>query len=307
MLMMEWIGIYLLLGSLVGVLAGLFGIGGGGILVPAFVSIFLAQGVDSHEVMHFALATSMACILVTSFSSMRAHNARGSVNWPLVKLMSPWVIVGTFLATLVATGLSSLALAGFFALFMMSVAINMLRQSDRALTARAFAAAPSHRARLGPVKNPLSSKGVGLAGFGIGAISALVSIGGGSLTVPYLSKRGIEMKQAIGTSAAIGLPIALVASLGYWLNGLVWSALNAADLTKAYPSALAHGVEGQLAMSLGFISLPAAFCVAIASFFTAPYGVKLAHRLPVHWLKKLFACLLMLLSMKMCYSLIYGQ
>jgi uncharacterized protein len=294
---MEWLGIYLILGGAVGVMAGLFGIGGGGVLVPAFVSIFLAQGMQSHLVMHYAIATSMACILVTSFASMRAHSAKGTVQWPIVKSMAPWIILGTFAATFIATALSAQVLAGIFSLFMLSVAIKMLRQTSSGQVHDSKSLTPSS---------------MGIAGLGIGAVSALVSIGGGSLTVPYLSNRGIEIKHAIGTSAAIGLPIAIAASLGYWVNGL--ASAEVAQKTASGGIGVQMGavmedswwqVAAQsLDMSLGFIAVPAAVCVAFGSYFSAPYGVLLAHKLPVGLLKKLFACLLIILSLKMFSSLV---
>jgi uncharacterized protein len=254
---------------------------------------------QSHLVMHYAIATSMACILVTSFASMRAHNAKGTVQWPIVKSMAPWIILGTFAATFIATALSAQVLAGIFSMFMLSVAIKMLSQ-----TSPASAHAHEHKS--------LTPRSMGIAGLGIGAISALVSIGGGSLTVPYLSNRGINIKQAIGTSAAIGLPIAIAASLGYWLNGL--ASVDAAQETALYDLGVQSSTlvgdswwqvtVQSLDVSLGFIAVPAAVCVAFGSYFGAPYGVQLAHILPVGLLKKLFACLLILLSLKMFFSLV---
>ena len=267
MLAFEWILSFLLLGACVGFVAGLLGVGGGGILVPILTSIFLLQDVPVDKVVHLALGTSMACIIITSFSSLRAHNKKGAVIWKIVKTMSFGIIVGTFISTFIASYLNSFYLAIFFSLFMGGMAINMLKHKEEQKSVCNF-----------------EDGNVFVSSTGIGAISALVSIGGGSLTVPYLVKHNVDIKKAIGTSAAIGLPISLAGTLGYLVNG--WNN----DLVINY--------------SVGFIYLPAAVLISIASFFTAPYGVKAAHYLPVQVLRKIFAFLLILLSLKMLLSVI---
>jgi uncharacterized membrane protein YfcA len=263
----EWILSFLLLGSLVGFVAGLLGVGGGGIMVPLLTLIFLHQGVHSHSVMHLALGTSMASIIFTSLSSLRAHQTHGAVNWTIVKLMSLGVVVGTFLGTFLASQLSSLYLAIFFTLFMAYVAIKLLIKKQ-----------------INTENCHISNKNLLFSASGIGAISALVSIGGGSLTVPYLVSKGIDVKKAIGTSAAIGLPISIAGTIGYLING--WNTSLGYEYT------------------LGFIYLPAVLLISITSFVTAPYGAKLAQYLPVNILKKVFALLLILLSFKMLLSII---
>lgn len=267
MLAFEWILSFLLLGACVGFVAGLLGVGGGGILVPILTSIFLLQDVPVDKVVHLALGTSMACIIITSFSSLRAHNKKGAVIWKIVKTMSFGIIVGTFISTFIASYLNSFYLAIFFSLFMGGMAINMLKHKEEQKSVCNF-----------------EDGNVFVSSTGIGAISALVSIGGGSLTVPYLVKHNVDIKKAIGTSAAIGLPISLAGTLGYLVNG--WNN----DLAINY--------------SVGFIYLPAAVLISITSFFTAPYGVKAAHYLPVQVLRKIFAFLLILLSVKMLLSVI---
>jgi uncharacterized membrane protein YfcA len=181
--------------------------------------------------------------------------------------MSLGVIFGTFIATFLAAQLSSLYLAIFFTLFMAYVAIKLLIKNQ-----------------IDSKNCQISNKNLLFSASGIGAISALVSIGGGSLTVPYLASKGINVKKAIGTSAAIGLPISITGTLGYLING--WDS----NLGYEY--------------TLGFIYLPAVLLISITSFFTAPYGAKLAQHLPVSILKKVFACLLILLSFKMLLSII---
>lgn len=258
----EFLIAYVLLGIIVGIAAGLLGIGGGGIIVPVLTTLFLAQGISSENVVHLALGTSMATIVVTSISSLRAHNKKKGVLWDVVKMMAPGVLIGTFLATFLASILSSLFLAIFFSIFMAYVSIQMFLNKKPKPSRTLFAPAIQ-----------FFSASV------IGAISAMVSIGGGSLSVPYLLWQNVELKKAIGTSAAIGLPIAISGTLGYMING--WSHTNMDNLM------------------LGYVSLPAFGIVAFFSFLTAPIGVKLVHILPVEIVKKVFACLLMFLSIKM--------
>ncbi|MDH3975554.1 MAG: sulfite exporter TauE/SafE family protein [Deltaproteobacteria bacterium] len=264
MLEIEWVLSFLLLGSFVGFMAGLLGIGGGAIMVPVLTSIFLLQGVAAENVVHLALGTSMASIIVTSISSLRAHNAKGAVLWKVVRRMAAGIVTGSFLATFLASYLNSVYLAIFFALFMAYVSIQMFINKQ-----------PK------PGREPAGPAGLFAAGSGIGAISALVSIGGGSLTVPYLTWQNVDVKKAIGTSAAIGLPISITATLGYLING--WASSAPQSLT------------------FGFIYLPAALLISTASFFIAPYGAGLAHKLPVPLLKKVFSILLIILSIKMLF------
>ena len=258
---------FLLLGAFVGFMAGLLGIGGGGIMVPTLTSIFLLQGVPVEKVVHLALGTSMASIIATSLASMRAHHRNGGVLWPVVRAVTPGIIVGTFLATFVAKYISSAHLAIFFAVFMGAVAVQMFLNKK-----------PK------PSRELAGTTGMLAAGSGIGAISALVSIGGGSLTVPFLTWQNVEIRKAIGTSAAIGLPISIAGTLGYVVNG--WANSSPESYT------------------FGFIYLPAVLLISATSFFTAPVGAKMAHRLPVGVLKKIFAVLLVVLGLKMLFSVI---
>ena len=258
----EWIAAFLLLGAFVGVMAGLLGIGGGGIMVPIMTSIFLRNGVPADTVVHLALGTSMASMVVTTFSSFRAHHAKGGVLWPVVRAMAPGILLGTFLATFLAAHLDSAYLAGFFALFMAYVSAQMFLDKK-----------PK------PSRQLAGGTGLFSAGAGIGAVSALVSIGGGSLTVPFLTWQNVGIKQAIGTSAAIGLPIAVAGTLGYLVNG--WAHTRPDDYV------------------FGFVYLPAVVMVSLTSYFAAPYGVRLSHWLPVPILKKVFGVLLLLLSLRM--------
>ncbi len=267
MLDVEWILSFLLLGSFVGFMAGLLGIGGGGIMVPVLTSIFLLQGIPVEKVVHLALGTSMASIIITSISSSRAHHSKGGVIWDVVKGMVPGIIAGTFAATFLVSHISPIYLAVLFSMFMAYVSVQMFLNKK-----------PK------PSRNLAGNTGLLIAGSGIGAMSALVSIGGGSLTVPYLTWQNVDIKRAIGTSAAIGLPISIAGTLGYVING--WEPYSMGSYT------------------IGFVYLPAALLISVTSFFTAPYGAKLAHRLNISILKKVFSVLLIILSIKMLISIL---
>jgi len=264
----EWVVAYLLLGAAVGFFAGLLGVGGGGIMVPVLTALFLAQQFPAELSVHMALATSMAAIIVTSFSSMRSHQRHGAILWPVVWKLTPAILIGTVAAAYLAASLSSLALAIFFCCFMGYVALQMLLN----IKPKASRQLPA----------TIGLSGVGLV---IGAVSALVAIGGGSLTVPFLTWCNVKIQQAIGTSAAVGLPIAISGTLGYFLAG--------SSTTVTLPD-----------YSLGYVYLPAMLLIASVSYFTAPLGASLAHRLPVATLKKVFAALLIALSAKMLHSVL---
>ncbi|WP_192456306.1 sulfite exporter TauE/SafE family protein [Musicola keenii] len=265
----EWILAYLALGAVVGFMAGLLGIGGGGIMVPVLTGLFAAQGVAPSHLVHLALGTSMAAIVMTAVSSLRTHHQHQAVLWPVVWRIAPAILIGTFAATWLATKVPTRALAIFFSCFMAYVAVQMVLNIK-----------PK------PNRQLPGTPGLSLAGLVIGGISALVAIGGGSLTVPFLTWCNVRIQQAIGTSAAVGLPIALAGALGYMVNG--WSA------------------TGLPAFSMGYVSLPAVVLISMVSFFTAPVGARLAHRLPVVTLKKCFAGLLLLLSLKMLQTVFTG-
>ena len=262
-----WWLAYPALGAFVGFFAGLLGVGGGGIMVPALSTLFIAQGFPGEQAVHMALGTSMASIVLTSFSSLRAHHGHGAVRWDVVRRIAPAILVGTFGGTFIASRIDAEPLAIFFACFMAYVSTQMLLNIKP----------KPHRELPGTF-------GVSVAGLVIGGISALVAIGGGSLSVPFMTWCNIKMQHAIGTSAAIGLPIAVSGTVGFIVNG--W------------------GVEGTPPYTAGFIYLPALVLVAVVSVLTAPVGARMAHRLPVATLKKIFAGVLILLSAKMLHSVV---
>lgn len=257
-----WLLAYVVLGVVTGFFAGLFGIGGGAVMVPMLTVMFAAQNLSDSVIVHLALGTSMATIIPTSIASLRAHHQHGAVLWPAVQGLAPGIIIGTFGATFLAALLSPRPLAIIFCCFMLFVATQMILNRK------------PHPGRELPGLVGLSSVGAG-----IGGVSALVAIGGGTMTVPFLSWCNVRIQTAIGTSAAVGLPIAVAGTLGYLLNG--W---GAADLP---------------ARALGFVYWPAVLAMATASLFSAPMGARLAHRLPVATLKKLFAALVVVLALQM--------
>lgn len=254
--------LYLALGAFAGLMAGLLGVGGGLIIVPVLAGIFQHQQMSAAVIMHLAIGTSLATIVVTSVSSVRAHHQRGAVLWPVVWRLTPGIVIGAWLGAVVADALPSAVLSKIFAVFVLVVAAQM-----------AFGAKPAPHRELPGAPGMLATGGV------IGAVSAVVGIGGGSLTVPFLTWCNTAMRQAVATSAACGLPIALAGTIGFIVTGL-----NAAELP---------------AWSLGYVYGPALVGVAFASMLSAPLGAKLAHTLPAEVLKKVFAVFLMLIGVKM--------
>jgi uncharacterized membrane protein YfcA len=263
----EWFVGYLVLGAVAGFFAGLLGVGGGAIMVPVLALMFDAQGFPEQHLMHLALGTSMATIVFTSISSLRAHHGHGAVIWPIVRDIAPGIVVGTLLGAQIAGRVPTKPLAIFFALFIAYVAVQMILN----------------------VKPKPSRQLPGKAGmFGVGAfiggISALVAIGGGSLSVPFMTWCNVKVHHAIGTSAAIGFPIALAGTIGYMVSG--------------------YGAGNLPAGSWGFIYLPALAATVIVSMLVAPLGARVAHSLPVPTVKKVFAGLLLVLLAKMLHGLL---
>ncbi|HQN18843.1 MAG TPA: sulfite exporter TauE/SafE family protein [Syntrophobacteraceae bacterium] len=256
---------YLGVGGVAGLLAGLFGIGGGLIIVPMLVFCLTWQEVPQEYVMHLALGTSMASIIFTSVSSFWAHHKRGAVQWMVVYRIVPGILLGAFLGTCAAARLSCSFLKVFFVVFLYYVAVQILIGSKPK---------PSRE-----LPGQLGLFGVGNV---IGVVSSLVGIGGGTLSVPFMMWCNLTVHRAIGTSAAIGFPIAIAGTVGYIVNGLQ---------TTGLPE---H--------SLGYTYLPALAGIVCASVVTAPLGVRLAHSLPVAGLKRLFAVLLIIVGARMLFG-----
>ena len=254
------IGELLALGVFVGFLAGLLGIGGGMVMVPVMTLLLTGRGVEPGLAVKMAIATSMATILFTSLSSVRAHHRLGAVRWPIVRHMALGIVAGGFLAGAGAFSvLKGQGLALFFAVFIGYSALQMLR--DR--KPRPGRALPG----------PLGQAAVGAV---IGFVSGLLGAGGAFLSVPFMTWCNVPPRHAVGTSAAIGFPIALASTAGYVVAG--W------QLPPALPGAV------------GYLYLPALLLVALASMSLAPFGARTAQRIDVLKLKRIFAVLLLLLA-----------
>lgn len=254
--------LYLVLGAAAGVTAGLFGIGGGLLIVPVLIVVFELQGIPSQVLTHAAVATSLATIVATSISSVMAHHKRGAVLWPLVKPLSAGIVIGAVLGVNTAILLGGAQLQIIFGLFALAVAAQM-----------AFGFKP----RPGAVEP--SQKILAAAGGVIGWASAIFGIGGGTLTVPFLTWKKVQMQQAVATAAACGLPIALVGAL-----------------TNVY-----QGLENTQMpeYSLGYVYLPAFVGIVLASTPFAKVGARLAHSLPADKLKKIFAVFLLCVALRL--------
>lgn len=264
---MDWslILILLLMGAFGGFAAGLLGIGGGMVLVPFITMIFTAKHFPPEVVVHMSIATSLATIMFTSMSSVRAHHAHGAVRWDIVKLLAPGILLGSWVGPWLGKQMNSSALALFFGVFVAFSATQML---------------------LG--KKPAGSRelpgtpGLFAAGGVIGVMSGLLGAGGGFISVPFMSWCNVKIHNAVATSAALGFPIALAGTLSNVYFG--WNAPN----LPAY--------------SLGFIYLPALAVIVAASVTMAPLGARTAHKLPVASLKKAFAIILYLLASYMLWK-----
>jgi uncharacterized membrane protein YfcA len=264
---MEWIAAYLVLGAVAGYLGGMFGIGGGTVLVPVLLLLFDAQHFPPEHAMHMALGSAMAVILFTSMSSMRKHHHHGAVNWRVVFSISPGILLGTAIGSLVTASISPYYLTLFFALFMCFAASQILLDVQ------------PHASRQLP-----GLAGMTLMGMFTGWISTLVSVGGGTLTVPFLLWCNVPLRHAIGTASAIGFPIAVGGTIGYIVTGL-----HATGLPTS---------------SLGYVYLPALFGCAVISVLTAPMGARKAHRTNVAALRKWFAVLLIGLAVKLLWKVL---
>ncbi len=256
--------IYLAIGAVAGIIAGLLGVGGGLIIVPVLVYLFTRQGMDPSFVVHMAVGTSLATIVFTSISSIYAHHKRAAVHWSVFWRITPGIVFGALMGAVLADLMPAHFLRRFFAIFEWLVAWQML-----------VGFKPS------PGRGVPGMAGLTGAGGAIGCISSLVGIGGGTMTVPLLVWSNMRMREAVATSSACGLPIALAGAVGFVATG--WD--------RALP-----------AQSLGYLYLPAFVGIVITSMLFAPVGAHLAHRLPGQVLKRVFAIVLVLLGIYMVAS-----
>ena len=259
--MLFLIALYLLLGACAGLIAGLFGLGGGIIIVPVLIFSFQAQGMSADILTHVAVGTSLATIIVTSISSVRMHHTKRGVLWPLFWPLAAGICLGAVVGVKTAGMLSGSNLQLLIGCFAILIAIQM-----------AFGLKPK------PGRSAPAGPWLGVAGGFIGWGSAIFGIGGGSLTVPYLSWNNVKMQQAVGTAAACGFPIAIIGALTNVQQG--W------------------GNPQLMEWSLGFVYLPAFCGIILTSAVFARFGARLAHQLPAELLKRIFALLLFCVGLR---------
>jgi uncharacterized membrane protein YfcA len=259
---MAWALGYLATGAVAGFFAGLFGIGGGAIIVPLLALLFEAQGLPKAHILHLAVGTAMATILFTSLASARAHAKRGAIRWDVAFRMTPGVLAGGVVGSWVTGLVPTAVFAALFALVIALAGTSILAD---------LKPKPSRRTP--------GLAGMSLAGFTISALSAFAAVGGAFMTVPFMLWCNVALLTAIGTAAAIGFPIALSGTIGFIATGLRETALPA------------H--------SLGFVYLPALAGVVLASVLTAPLGAAAAHRLPSKWMRRISAVLLYAIATRM--------
>lgn len=262
---MDSIYVYLLAGSVAGLVGGLFGLGGGAVVVPVLIYSFTLSDLDDAVMTHLAIGTSLATIVVTSLTAIYAHHRKGAVLWHIVLLMAPGIGVGVVAGGVFATELSGSMLQILFGTFLILVAIQM-----------GVGHIPKpHRGPPGRVN------GMG-AGVGIGFLSGIFGIGGGALSVPYLTYCNVNIAAAIATSAALGFPIALFGALTYVYRG--W------------------GAQGLPEGAFGFVFMPALLGIVLTSMPFARLGALLAHRLPERRLKRLFSAVALTLGLVFVYA-----
>ena len=261
--MLELFLLSMLIGAVAGLLAGLFGLGGGVVIVPALYGLFSVQQFPKESIMIMAVATSLATIILTSVSSVMAHNKLGTITWDTVFRLTPGILFGAGMGAVLANLLIDEMLKWFFISYLIYVGIRMATQANS----------------MG--NNKTNNWLDYLVGNGIGFLSSILGIGGGTLTVPYLVGRQVPMKNAVAVSSACGLPIALSGTVIY-----AWLGWNNTFLPE---------------WSLGYVYLPALAGIVICSIFTAPIGAKLAYRLPAKKLKRYFSILIFLIAIKMIF------
>ena len=258
------------LGLATGFLAGLLGIGGGMIMVPFISTMLAAREVAPGLAVKMAIATSMATIIFTSMSSVRAHHKKGAVRWDIVKRLAPGIVLGALVASMgLFALLKGTALAIFFGLFVGFSATQMFLDRKPA-----------------PSRQMPGTAGQLAAGGVIGFLSGLVGAGGGFVSVPFMAWCNVAIHNAVATSAALGFPIALANVVGYVVSG--------------------QSAQGLPAGSFGYVWLPALAVIAVFSVLTAPLGARAAHQLPVKKLKRVFASLLYVLAVYMLWKGLTG-
>lgn len=262
-LLLSLLAFLLVIGFAAGIIAGLLGLGGGIVLVPAFFFAFTSLGFGDGPVMQVCVATSLATIVVTSLRSVQAHNRRGAVDLDILRSWAPGIVIGAFLGVLVATRVDSRVLTGVFGVLGVLVSIHMVlgllpQRQEEHLPQGALRGAVS-----------------GLLGF----LSVLMGIGGGTFGVPILNFCGLSVHRAVATAAGFGLLISVPSVIGFLASG--------------------HGVDGRPPFTFGYVNGPAFLITILMTMISAPIGANLAHRLPAARLKRVFAVFLMLTAGRM--------
>ena len=249
----------LTLGVITGFLAGLLGIGGGMLMVPFMTLLLTAKGFPEAHIVKMAVATSLATICFTSLSSVRAHHARGAVLWPVALMLAPGILAGSLIGARIAVALPERALSLLFALFVGFSATQMFLNRK-------------------PKPSRVLPGRLGMFGMGavIGGVSSMVGAGGAFISVPFMTWCNVSIHKAVATSAALGFPIALAGTVGY-----IWAGWG---LPQMPPGAF------------GYLYLPGLIVISSASMLTAPLGARLAHRIDIAPLKKVFASCLYLIA-----------
>ena len=256
----------LALGAVVGFLAGLFGIGGGLIIVPALVYLFSLIDVPNEYIMSMALGTSFSTIIVTAFSAAHRHHKLGNVDWQISKYFIPALMISVFIAGFIVADMPKAIMSKLFAVIVIFLALKMLFSLKKKDS----------------VAKPITPSSTLIAGSLIGAVSSMAGIAGGAFIVPYLNGRGLEMKRAIGTSSFCGALLGFAATISFIVSG--WNLPNLPEY------------------SLGYIYLPALCGITLTSFFTSKLGANAANVLPVPTLKKAFAVLLVCIAINMFFK-----
>jgi uncharacterized membrane protein YfcA len=256
---------FVVLGALVGFLAGLLGLGGGMTMVPLLTLVFTRQGFPPEHVVHMAIATATATILFTSVASMREHHRHHAILWSVVAGLAPGIIVGSLLGPQIVGGMSTALLSAFFGAFVAVAATNILL--DR---------------KPKPTRELPGRSGLFAVGGGIGLISSMVGAGGAFLSVPFMTACNVNIRNCVATSAALGLPIAVAGTIGFVVAGL--------------------SQTGMPPHTIGYVYVPALLAIVAASVISAPIGARAAHRWPVKRLKHAFAFVLYALAAYMLWK-----
>ena len=263
------IPVFIVIGCLVGFIAGLLGIGGGLTMIPLLTMLFTYAQFPPADVLHIALATAMATIVFTSISSVRAHHQHRAVLWQVFGRLAPGILIGTLIGPQIVSGMSTRVLSGVFALFASYTGIRLI-----------FNAMPKATRELP------GTVGLWVVGAGIGVISSMVGAGGGFISVPFMTACNVKIQNAVATSAALGLPIAIAGTVGFLIAGF------------RHP--------GLPPYTVGYIYLPALVAIAGASVIVAPIGVRMAHRWPAAHLRRAFAALLFTIAAFFLWKIVKG-